>query len=89
MSSEKHQDFHNRNEWRAVGMSRSGNHAIIQWLLAQAKGRTCFLNCTEPKNNPFARPRCLGPAKRSYFAQRGTKSCPSPHTAVSGLSRWG
>ena len=41
-------------------MSRSGNHAIIQWLLAQAEGRVCFLNCAEPKNNPFCWARPLG-----------------------------
>jgi hypothetical protein len=39
-------------------MSRSGNHAIIDWLLAQVCGAYCFLNCAEPKTNPFhsARP---------------------------------
>lgn len=50
----------NQNEWRVVGMSRSGNHAIINWLLAQTGGRTCFLNCVEPKNNPFCWPRITG-----------------------------
>jgi hypothetical protein len=41
-----------------VGLSRSGNHAIIDWILGQAGGRTCFLNCAEPGQNPFewARP---------------------------------
>lgn len=49
----------NETEIRVVGMSRSGNHAIINWILAQARGRTCFLNCAEPGHNPFvsARPR--------------------------------
>jgi len=48
----------NDTEIRVVGMSRSGNHAIIDWILAQARGRTCFLNCAEPGTNPFlsARP---------------------------------
>jgi hypothetical protein len=41
-------------------MSRSGNHAIIDWILAQAPGRTCFLNCAEPGTNPFATLRPLG-----------------------------
>lgn len=40
-------------------MSRSGNHAVINWILSQATGRTCFLNCTEPKFNPFATARPL------------------------------
>src|SRR5215203_435901 len=49
----------NETEIRDVGMSRSGNHSIINWILSQAPGRTCFLNCAEPGYNPFAtaRPR--------------------------------
>ena len=52
---------------RIVGMSRSGNHAIINWLLAQLPGRWCFLNCAEPKTNPFhsARPTEEGKCWRS------------------------
>lgn len=52
----------NRCELRVVGMSRSGNHAIINWMLQQAPGRYCFLNCCEPKTNPFhsARPTASG-----------------------------
>jgi hypothetical protein len=48
----------NRVEIRVIGMSRSGNHAIIDWVLSQARGRMCFLNCAEPGTNPFrsARP---------------------------------
>jgi hypothetical protein len=43
---------------RIVGMARSGNHAIINWILEQLPGRWCFLNCAEPSTNPFhtARP---------------------------------
>src|SRR5918998_959945 len=40
-------------------MSRSGNHAIIDWILSQARGRTCFLNCAEPGTNPFVSARPL------------------------------
>jgi hypothetical protein len=49
----------NETEIRVIGMSRSGNHAIINWILSQSPGRTCFLNCAEPGHNPFwsARPR--------------------------------
>jgi len=50
----------NQNEWRVIGMSRSGNHAIINWLFAQLEGRACFLNCCEPKNNPFCWIRPMG-----------------------------
>ncbi|MBW3596641.1 MAG: hypothetical protein KY475_05135 [Planctomycetes bacterium] len=57
----------NQNEWRVVGMSRSGSHAVINWLLAQMDGRTCFLNCAEPKHNPFERLRPLGSGS-SYVA---------------------
>lgn len=49
----------NETEIRVIGMSRSGSHAIVNWILAQSPGRTCFLNCAEPGCNPFvsARPR--------------------------------
>lgn len=48
----------NRTELRVIGMSRSGNHALIQWIIAQLHGRFCFLNCCEGKSNPYltARP---------------------------------
>lgn len=42
-------------------MSRSGNHAIINWILAQARGRSCLLNCAEPGTNPFQTARPLTP----------------------------
>ena len=47
-------------ELRVLGMSRSGNHCVIDWLLRQAPGRYCFLNCVEGKSNPFASARTLG-----------------------------
>ncbi len=49
----------NKNELRVVGMSRSGNHAIINWIIQQLNGRYCFLNCAEPKTNPFQTARPL------------------------------
>lgn len=62
----------NDRELRVIGMSRSGNHAIIAWILAQAEGRTCFLNCTEGKTNPFVSCRPLedGRCDRSSPAVR-------------------
>jgi len=63
-------DVINALEVRVVGMSRSGNHAIIDWILAQASGRTCFLNCAEAGHSPFATARPLsdgGPAHRVSF----------------------
>lgn len=38
----------NRTEFRVVGQMRSGNHAIINWLIDQFPGRrVCFLNNVE------------------------------------------
>lgn len=54
----------NREELRIVGMSRSGNHAVIDWILSQARGRSCFANCAEPKLNPFASARPLADRRR-------------------------
>jgi hypothetical protein len=54
------ESYVNQQEFRVVGMSRSGNHAIINWIFHQIQGRACFLNCVEGKTNPFhsARPLC-------------------------------
>lgn len=43
---------------RVAGLARSGNHAIINWILRQLTGRWVFLNCVQAKTNPFltARP---------------------------------
>ncbi len=41
-------------------MSRSGNHAVINWLLAHLEGQFCFLNCVEPKQNPYQSSRPMG-----------------------------
>jgi hypothetical protein len=49
---------------RVIGMARSGNHAIIDWILAQLSGRFCFLNCTEPGQSPFASARELADGRR-------------------------
>lgn len=48
-----------KNLIRIVGLSRSGNHAVINWILHQLHGKYCFLNCTEPKFNPFYTSRPL------------------------------
>ena len=58
----------NEVELRVVGMSRSGNHAIIEWILAQACGRVVFLNCAEAKTNPFATARPLSERDPPYRA---------------------
>lgn len=46
-------------EIRQIGMSRSGNHALVNWIMRQASGRVCFLNCAEPRTNPFLSARPL------------------------------
>lgn len=49
-------------ESRFTGLSRSGNHAIINWVIKQLNGSYCFLNCTEPKHSPFFTARPLNRA---------------------------
>lgn len=56
----------NKREFKFVGMSRSGNHAIINWVIQQLKGRYCFLNCVEPKYNPFLTARPLREGGKTY-----------------------
>ncbi|GMU23443.1 MAG: hypothetical protein AMXMBFR13_35210 [Phycisphaerae bacterium] len=46
-------EYANRREIRLVGMPRSGNHAIIQWILAQSAGRYCFLHAVQVNSNRF------------------------------------
>jgi hypothetical protein len=53
------QSYVNRRELRVIGMSRSGNHAIINWILRQSVGHSCHLNCAEGKTNPFLSARPL------------------------------
>ncbi len=43
----------NAKEIRFVGLQRSGNHAIINWIFQQAPEPRCHLNCVEPGSNPF------------------------------------
>lgn len=58
MTEQRHEAV-NQHEIRITGMSRSGNHAIIHWVTRQLGGRYCFLNCAEPKTNPFETARPL------------------------------
>jgi hypothetical protein len=61
----------NHNEIRIIGMSRSGSHAMIQWLMAQMHGRVCFLNCTEGKESPFASARPMEHGRAYRTTVRG------------------
>lgn len=55
-----------KNEFRFVGLSRSGNHGIINWLISQIEERYCFLNCAEPKYNPYLTARPLKEEGKVY-----------------------
>ncbi len=41
------------NEYIIIGLQRSGNHAIINWLFNQVKGNKLFLNYCRPGEDPF------------------------------------
>ena len=41
------------NEFIFIGLQRSGNHAIINWLFDQVYGNKLFLNYCRPNENPF------------------------------------
>ena len=43
----------NNIEIRIVGLRRSGNHAIINWLASHYNRKICFLNDVKPITNPF------------------------------------
>jgi hypothetical protein len=63
--------FVNQLEIRQIGMSRSGNHALANWILRQSSGRACFLNCAEPRTNPWlsARPLDDGSVVRANYSE--------------------
>jgi len=46
-------EIKNKCEIKVVGLRRSGNHAIINWIMAQCFGTVCFLNDIDPDGNPF------------------------------------
>lgn len=43
----------NEREIRVIGLRRSGNHAIINWIGKQAKGNSIFINHVKPGENPY------------------------------------
>lgn len=67
MYSEKTTSTIQDNEIRIIGLSRSGNHAIINWIINQLQGRYCFMNCAEPKYNPYFTSRPLSEGGNSYL----------------------
>lgn len=46
-------DMLNKNEIKVVGLKRSGNHAVINWILSQCSGEKLFLNNVAPQKDPF------------------------------------
>lgn len=50
---ESTQPIVNGKEIRVVGLRRSGNHAIINWIGKQAKGNSIFINHVKPVENPY------------------------------------
>ena len=46
-------DIANKCEIRVAGMQRSGNHAIINWIMRLCSGKICFLNNVDPLKNPY------------------------------------
>ncbi|ETX29014.1 hypothetical protein [Roseivivax isoporae] len=61
----------NELEIQALGMSRSGNHAIANWIFRQAEAPKLLLNCAEGKTDPFLSARPLmtgGPVWRAVDA---------------------
>ncbi len=43
----------NQKEIRVVGLRRSGNHAIINWIRNQHTGKACHLNNIRPDKSPY------------------------------------
>jgi hypothetical protein len=43
----------NEKEIRVLGLRRSGNHAIINWIAKQVKGDVMFINHVKPLENPY------------------------------------
>ena len=42
-----------QRDFLALGLRRSGNHAVINWILEQCEGETCFLNNLRLGENPY------------------------------------
>lgn len=55
-------------EIQVLGMSRSGNHAIVDWIFAQADRPKLLLNCAEGGTNPFVSCRPLNADSHGWRA---------------------
>ena len=45
-----------RTDYKILGLQRSGNHALIQWIFSLTKGLTCFCNDIAPGQHPKEAP---------------------------------
>lgn len=68
-------------EVQALGMSRSGNHAVANWIFEQAPGPKLLLNCAEGKTDPFATCRPLS------LDQPGWRRAPEPSPSAAPPER--
>lgn len=59
-------------EIQVLGMSRSGNHAVSNWIFSQADEPKLLLNCAEGKTDPFATCRPV------FSGQPGWREAPEP-----------
>ena len=50
---ESYQQVINEKEIRIVGLKRSGNHALINWIRSQHSGEVWHLNNIRPHQNPY------------------------------------
>jgi hypothetical protein len=53
LTQRSHQQIINQKEIRAVGMRRTGNHALLNWIAKQQPGEVFHLNNVNPGQNPY------------------------------------
>lgn len=49
-------DMTNQKQINVYALQRAGNHAVINWIIAQQQGFTCFLNDVRLGMNLFSAP---------------------------------
>ena len=62
--------YQNSNEICVAALQRSGHHAIINWIVANSAGPTCFLNDCRLNVNPFltcAQDEGIGPIPKNLL----------------------
>ena len=46
-------EFRVLHEFRVAGLQRSGNHAILNWMMAQCLGNAILFNDIKSESDPF------------------------------------